>query len=86
MPQLQMKGKSWPVQHPVIKEVAVLEVSSAKYNAPDHFTALVRETEMLVAEELNEKKVVYDFLEQWSFVRQGDWWLLDEIRSKCSLI
>ncbi|MEO7394078.1 MAG: TIM44-like domain-containing protein [Chitinophagaceae bacterium] len=78
--ELQVKDKSWPVYHPVIKEVAVLEVSPAKLNAHDHFTALVRETEIPVDDDANKKIVIQDFSEQWVFVRQGDWWLLDGIR------
>ncbi len=78
--EFQMRGKRWPVNHPVIKEVAVLEVSPAKHNGHDHFTALVRETEIPVNDDANQKKIIHDISEQWVFVRQGDWWLLDGIR------
>ncbi|MBA2745467.1 MAG: TIM44-like domain-containing protein [Flavisolibacter sp.] len=77
--QLRMKDRYRQKKQLVIKEVAVLGVSPAKHDAPDHFTALVRETEIIMVDEANEKKSTQDFLEQWVFVRQGDWWLLDSI-------
>ena len=82
MQELKTKGKDWPIRHPVIEEVAVLDVSPAKYDRPDHFTALVNESEMLITDSANAGKIILTVSEQWSFVRQGDWWLLDEMKIK----
>lgn len=73
-------GKPWPIKYPAIKEVSIIEVHPAKYNQPDHFTAELNEMEMIIPDELNDKKTKTTFLEQWSFVRQGDWWVLDKIK------
>lgn len=74
-------GRPWPIKYPAIKEISIIEVHPAKNNQPDHFTALLKEAEMLTVEETDDKKGKTVLSEQWSFIRQGDWWVLDEIRS-----
>ena len=78
--RLRVAGKAWPVKYPVIKEVAVIDVGSATSKQPDYFKAELNETELIMEDEWNDKKSNMIFLEQWFFVRQGDWWLLDEIK------
>jgi predicted lipid-binding transport protein (Tim44 family) len=66
---------------PVITELAVLSVSPRKNNKPDLFTASIKgyirreERDVFDNEEYHNQ-----FSYQWSFVRQGDWWVLNETR------
>jgi predicted lipid-binding transport protein (Tim44 family) len=67
------------VENPVIKELAVMEAHPGKDNKPDMFTALIKgisRDEMIDNDQTNE------FSAQWSFVRQGEWWLLDDMKIK----
>jgi predicted lipid-binding transport protein (Tim44 family) len=69
--------KSSGMENHVIKELAVMEAHPGKNNEPDMFTALIKgisKDETIGNDHTNE------FTAQWSFVRQGDWWLLDEIK------
>ena len=84
---LDMKGKTWIIKNPVIKEVAVVEVHPAKNNKPDSFIALIKAKGIVFITDKNKAMElidhsdhIHDFSEQWSFVRQGDWWLLNEIK------
>ena len=92
MDQLNQVGKKWIIKNEMIKEVAVLEVSTRRNNKPDCFTALIKSigiqliADINVTEQLiNYSDRVRNFSEQWSFIRQGDWWVLDKIRSTHSL-
>ena len=63
---------------PVIKELAVLEVHPGKKNNPDMFTAIIKT--------VNKNDVLNSIngrvsSARWFFLRQGDWWLLNEIRN-----
>lgn len=60
-------------KNPVVKEIAIMEAQPGKKNKPDMFCALIRGNSKDV---LSEK-----FTAQWVFIRQGDWWVLDDIRS-----
>jgi predicted lipid-binding transport protein (Tim44 family) len=84
---LDKNGKAWIIKNPVIKEVAVIEVSVGKHNKPDCFVAQIKAMGIeFIADKYLEpdwkiySKQVGNFSEQWSFVRQGDWWLLDGIK------
>ena len=59
--------------NPVIKEIAIIEVQPGKNNKPDMFCALIRGS----SKEVPPKK----FISHWSFVRQGEWWVLDQIKN-----
>jgi predicted lipid-binding transport protein (Tim44 family) len=90
--QLNDSGKKWIIKNELIKEIAVIEVGRRKNNKPDCFTALIKSigiqfiSDKHVAQELiNYSDQVRNFSEQWSFIRQGDWWVLDKIRSAHSL-
>lgn len=84
---LRKKGKRWIVKNPVIKEVAIIEVSEGKNKKPDCFVALLKSAGIQfiaagnapVAFTLDGDRVK-NFSEQWSFVRDGDWWILDEMK------
>ena len=66
------------IKNPIIKELAIIEVSPGKKNKPDMFTALIKGIENVAA---NSR----DFVAKWTFVRQGDWWLLNEIKQQAFL-
>jgi len=66
------------LKDPMIKELAVMEVYPGKNNKPDMFTAVLKGVSK---KEVADNESTNEFSVQWSFVRQGDWWLLDEIRS-----
>ena len=59
-----------------LTEVSVIEVKEGKNNHPDRFTALIK----------GKRKVgdggsgLVNFSERWRFAREGDWWLLDDIK------
>jgi predicted lipid-binding transport protein (Tim44 family) len=76
--QMRSNGKGW-LKSLVIKDVGIIEVMPGKHNKPDHFTAVVDEISQINADEFPEKSK-NKFSEHWSFVRQGEWWMLDEIR------
>lgn len=64
-------------ESPIIKELVVIDVHPGKHNRPDIFTALIKgdsKNERLMGHHKNK------FSMQWSFVRQGDWWVLDAIK------
>jgi predicted lipid-binding transport protein (Tim44 family) len=89
MDQLKTAGKKWIVKNEMIKEIAVIEVSKRKNNKPDCFTALIKSigiefiTEKTAETELTHySDRVRNFYEQWSFTRQGDWWVLDRIQKR----
>jgi predicted lipid-binding transport protein (Tim44 family) len=85
--QLNKTGKKRIIKNEMIKEIAVLEVSRRKNNKPDCFTALIRSSgiqfiaDQNATEELiNYSDRVLNFSKYWSFIRQGDWWVLDKIK------
>lgn len=59
--------------NPLIKEIAIIEVQPGKKNKPDMFCALIRG--------VSKDDPAEEFKVQCSFVRQGEWWVLDEVRS-----
>lgn len=58
----------------IIKELVIIEVKPGKNNRPDKFIALIKG----YTGQVNDHPV--KFAEEWAFVRQGDWWVLNEIR------
>ena len=64
------------IKNPIIKELVITEANQGKNNKPDVFTALIKG---ILKEEL--KNIEQEFSIQCLFVRQGEWWMLDEIRS-----
>ncbi len=59
----------------VIKKLAIVDVLPGKNNKPDMFTALIKGR---IKDD--NKQYENEFSKCWSFARQGDWWLLDEIK------
>ena len=64
------------IKNPTIKGLAIIEANPGKNNRPDMFTALIKGVSK---DEL--KNIEHEFSIQCLFVRQGEWWMLDEIRS-----
>jgi predicted lipid-binding transport protein (Tim44 family) len=86
---LEKNGKKWVIKNLVIKEASVIEVGEGKNNKPACFTASLKVmgiefiTDKYEAKELlSYSDRVRIFSEQWSFVRQGEWWVLDEMRER----
>ncbi|MEO5946405.1 MAG: hypothetical protein ABIP79_06275 [Chitinophagaceae bacterium] len=64
-------------ESPIIKKLAVIDVHPGKHNRPDKFTALIKgdsKNDMITKSYKNKFSI------QWSFVRQGDWWVLNAIK------
>jgi predicted lipid-binding transport protein (Tim44 family) len=86
--QLNETGKKWIIKNEMIKEIAVVDVGKRKNNKPDCFTALIRSMGIqFIADKnatedlINYSDRVRNFSEHWSFIRQGDWWVLDKIKT-----
>ena len=58
---------------PVIKEIAIIDVQPGKNNRSDMFCALIKGESKDDAQEKFKAACV--------FVRQGEWWVLDEIKN-----
>ena len=69
--------------NPVITELAVIDVNPGRNDKPDTFNALITGHSQ---GERHENHVQRNkFSEQWCFVRDGEWWLLDRIKSRKAL-
>ena len=68
-----------------LTDVAIVAVHEGTLTKPDNFSALVKGRD---ASQLTGLKNhgVHDFTEEWFFIRQGEWWLLDDIKVKKSLL
>ncbi|HEV8273932.1 MAG TPA: hypothetical protein VGQ04_21615 [Chitinophagaceae bacterium] len=71
-------NKVFGIKEPVIKELAVIEVYPAKNNKSDRFTAIIK-VDTKIKNEMVDNDHLKQFSVRWSFIRQGDWWLLDRI-------
>lgn len=61
------------IVNPVIKELAIIEVQPGKQNRPDMFSALIKG--------FFKNGKSYEFKTECIFLRQGDWWVLHEIKT-----
>ena len=71
-------GKSTIIT-PIIRELAIIDVQPGKNNKPDMFWSLIRyhvKETFKGIETIDQSK---EFIAKWSFVRQGDWWMLDKV-------
>jgi predicted lipid-binding transport protein (Tim44 family) len=85
--ELKMKEKVWVIKNLVIKEIAVIEVTTGNKTKPDCFTAMIKAMGIEFIKNKNSDKQlptfsdqVRNFSEQWSFVREGEWWVLDAMK------
>gem|GEM_PF-2759542 len=77
----------------VISEVVLVAVREGKGKKPDQFQALVKgRRSMLVQGNPGEvlplkqgKGVPGEFVEEWLFSRQGNWWLLEMVKTPVSI-
>lgn len=74
--EMNKKGNEILLKEPVIKELAVMEVSPGRKNRPDRFTAFISG----IAKNNSNIEKEKEFSSEWSFTRQGEWWLLDDIK------
>lgn len=88
---LPVTGKK-EIKNYKIKEVAVIDVMPATNKHADLFTALLKGYGTTDIADLNNSlpavhhdDITHEFTEQWIFVRQGDWWMLDEMKTKKNL-
>ena len=69
----------------VLTEISIVQVQSGKKKKPDSFKALIKGKRKsfagLIPDEIGNYGIE-NFSEEWLFVRQGEWWLLDGIKSK----
>jgi len=86
--QAIMKMENTDVQkNTVLTQVAILGLNVATIKNPDRFTALIKgkrkvgERQNAQLETVTHKNFgVENFCEQWFFIRQGEWWLLDVMK------
>ena len=65
---------------PLIKELAIMDVESGKNNKPDMFCALIKyhlKETFKGIETIDQSK---EFIAKWCFIRQSEWWVLNEIK------
>ena len=76
-----MKERKTLSKSAVLTGVSIVQVMPATKQKPDSFKALIkgkRKTEKdLVPAEIDNYGIE-SFSEEWLFVRQGDWWVLDD--------
>ena len=72
------------LKNSVLTEIFITQVTPGKKQRPDSFRALVRgkrkTEEDFVTIEIGHYGIE-NFSEEWCFTRQGEWWLLDGIKS-----
>lgn len=66
-------GLGEQVVNPIVKEIAIIDVLQGKNNKADTFSALIKG--------VSRQDESDQFKTEWTFIRQGDWWLLDEIKN-----
>jgi predicted lipid-binding transport protein (Tim44 family) len=84
---LGVAGKMRSIKNSRIKRIAIIDVMPATDKHTDFFTALVKGYEVHDMEDWNtlapsvkHDDLINEFSERWAFIRQGDWWLLDEMK------
>jgi hypothetical protein len=71
--ELERSGGGSLIARPMIKELAIIQVQPGKNNKPDMFSALIKG--------VSQDDPSKEFKSNYFFVRQGEWWVLDEIRT-----
>jgi predicted lipid-binding transport protein (Tim44 family) len=71
------RSKKTLLKKPIIKELAVIDAQPGKNNKPDMFSALIKG---VTNNDSTDNDHENEFSAKWSFVRQGDWWLLNETK------
>jgi len=77
--EMERKSNDTFLKDPIIKELAIMDVQPGKNNRPDTFIALIKG----VSKDTIENNVYgNEFSATYSFSRQGDWWLLDGMKTR----
>ncbi|MEP6617327.1 MAG: TIM44-like domain-containing protein [Ginsengibacter sp.] len=84
--ELESNEKKRVIINPVIREIAVIEVHAGKNNKPDCFTVFIKAVGIgfipgKPQDLINYSDHIHEFTEEWLLCRQGDWWVLDEMKS-----
>jgi predicted lipid-binding transport protein (Tim44 family) len=71
------------IKNAVLSEVWIIDVTVATIKTTDRFTAIIKGKGKMNEEMLSGKKNygIENFSEKWFFVREGEWWLLDHMKS-----
>jgi predicted lipid-binding transport protein (Tim44 family) len=64
-----------PFNNSMLTEVSIIEVKEKHNKTPDQFTALIKGKRRS-----GKGNSILNFSQRWQFVREGDWWLLDEMK------
>ncbi|HET9823886.1 MAG TPA: hypothetical protein VFP87_01060, partial [Chitinophagaceae bacterium] len=59
----------------MLTEVAIIEVNEKNSKSPDRFTALIKGKQRSA-----KGNSLLNFSKRWEFVREGDWWVLNEMK------
>jgi predicted lipid-binding transport protein (Tim44 family) len=82
--QLNKPEKGLFEKNVTVTEISIVQVSPGKKERQDCFKALIkgkRKSERGSRYPEKENHGIENFSEEWFFVRQGDWWLLDGIKT-----
>lgn len=74
--------KGLVMSSPVIEELAIVGVHPGKSKRPDKFSALIKGYNERIENGKGLTSENMEFVGKWFFVRQGDWWVLDDMQSK----
>ena len=79
--EMTESGMDIKTDNPIITEIAIIDVQPGKKNEPDMFCALIRGY-LKEGQNHGFKNDYYKkFMAKWFFIRQGDWWVLNEIKT-----
>lgn len=79
----KISGSNSEANENVLGTVSILEVHVRNKHFPDRFCALIKGTKKQLVNTIdshNRNRISENFSEQWLFLRQGDWWLLDKMK------
>ena len=69
------------LKNSVLTEISIIKVRPGKALKADRFNALIKGKRKLQEPAYEQKNYgIENFSEEWCFVRQGDWWMLDGIK------
>ena len=79
------------LRNAVVTEISIIKVNAQKNKNPDRFTVLIKGKRKTVESKSIQilaggddadkyQHGIESFSEKWFFIRQGDWWLLDEMK------
>jgi PDZ domain-containing secreted protein len=69
----------------ILTQISIIDVNAQTTKSPDRFTAFIkgkRNSADVIALDRTKKEepAIENFSEKWFFVRQGEWWVLDEMK------